>query len=280
MAAHALCWRLGWSFQHPEMLQFSHLWQHGIVVDEEGWEWHEGNHAGSQECVGQTIHMMMWFKIICVPYFLIWQSTCLLGKRNAYRTINSLHCSGIGNDFSGSCIPVLWATYRTDIGQAWDRHASQEHKWIVLGRSSSNSYNKINWDPLCCISWYHHGSSWCITPTITDTFYHAAAGTVLVIKDLAVLSQKLTTIAYQWYPLGIQLEFDPGTLKGIQNEVRGDTARGLDELLTKWLQRSQPPATFESLVDVVGGSVICNQVLAEQLKHECSDFPSIKGNKT
>lgn len=88
--------------------------------------------------------MMMWFKIICVPYFLIWQSTCLLGKRNAYRTINSLHCSGIGNDFSGSCIPVLWATYRTDIGQAWDRHASQEHKWIVLGRSSSNSYNKIN----------------------------------------------------------------------------------------------------------------------------------------
>ena len=101
-----------------------------------------------------------------------------------------------------------------------------------------------------------------------------------MIKDLAVLSQKLTTIAYQWYPLGIQLEFDPGTLKGIQNEVRGDTARGLDELLTKWLQRSQPPATFESLVDVVGGSVISNQVLAEQLKRECGDFPSIKGNKT
>lgn len=113
---------------------------------------------------------------------------------------------------------------------------------------------------------------------ITDTFYHAAAGTVLVIKDLAVLSRKLTPIAYQWYQLGIQLEFDPGVLKGIQNEVRGDTACGLDELLTKWLQRAQPPATFESLVDVVGGSVISNQVLAEQLKHERGDFPSIRGN--
>lgn len=113
---------------------------------------------------------------------------------------------------------------------------------------------------------------------ITDTFYHAAAGTVLVLKDLAVLTQKLIPIAYQWYQLGIQLEFDPGVLKGIQNEVRGDTARGLDELLTKWLQRAQPPATFESLVDVVGGSIICNQVLAEQLKHERGDFPSIRGN--
>ena len=94
-----------------------------------------------------------------------------------------------------------------------------------------------------------------------------------------MLTQKLSPIAYQWYQLGIQLEFDPGTLKGIQSAVHGDAARGLDELLTKWLQRRNPPATLESLVDVVGGTVICNQVLAEQLKCGRGDFPSIKGNK-
>ena len=91
--------------------------------------------------------------------------------------------------------------------------------------------------------------------------------------------QKLSPIAYQWYPLGVQLEFNPGTLKQIQNDVRGDGSC-LHELLTNWLQRVNPPATLESLVDVVGGTVICNQVLAEQLKHEHGDFPSIKGNNT
>ena len=93
-------------------------------------------------------------------------------------------------------------------------------------------------------------------------------------KDLAVLTQKLNPISYQWYQLGIQLEFDPGTLKQIQSAVHGDPASGFDELLTKWLQRTN----LESLVAVVAGTVISHQVLAEELKHGCGDFPSIKGN--
>ena len=120
------------------------------------------------------------------------------------------------------------------------------------------------------------GASWYIIATIAETFHHA--GTVLATKDLAVLTQKLNPIAYQWYQLGIQLEFDPGTLKQIQGAVHGDAASGLDELLTKWLQRRNPPATLESLIAVVEGTVISHQVLAEELKHGRGDFPSIKGN--
>ena len=60
--------------------------------------------------------------------------------------------------------------------------------------------------------------------------------------------------------------------------MRDDASQCLHELLTNWLQRLKPPATLESLVDVVGGRVIRNQVLAEQIKREHGDFPSIKGN--
>ena len=99
--------------------------------------------------------------------------------------------------------------------------------------------------------------------------------TVLTNDDLATLQTKLDEVAYQWYTIGIQLGFAPGVLKGIQIAVRGDVNHGLEELLTLWLRRKQPPSTLQSLINVVGGEVIANQVLAEQLKKECGDFPSI-----
>ena len=103
--------------------------------------------------------------------------------------------------------------------------------------------------------------------------------TVLTNDDLALLQEKLTNEAHQWYTIGIQLGFDPGVLNGIQAAVRGDVGNGLLMLLIQWLQRNQPPSTLQSLIDVVGGKVIKNQVLAEQLRRECDDFPSIR-NKT
>ena len=99
--------------------------------------------------------------------------------------------------------------------------------------------------------------------------------TVLTNDDLATLQTKLDEVAYQWYTIGIQLGFAPGVLKGIQSAVRGDVNHGLEELLTLWLRRKQPPSTLQSLINVVGGKVVANQVLAEQLKKECGDFPSI-----
>ena len=103
--------------------------------------------------------------------------------------------------------------------------------------------------------------------------------TVLTNDDLALLEEKVANEAHQWYTIGIQLGFQPGTLKRIESYVRGDVRRGLEELLTQWLHRIEPPSTLQSLIDVVGGKVIQNQVLAERLKRECGDFPSIR-NKT
>ena len=86
-------------------------------------------------------------------------------------------------------------------------------------------------------------------------------------------------MAFQWRTLGMQLEFAPGVLNAIRDVVLGDAHLGLGELLTRWVQRREPPSTLQSLVDAVGGPVIANQVLAEQLIMECGDFPSIR-NRT
>ena len=100
---------------------------------------------------------------------------------------------------------------------------------------------------------------------------------MLTVADLHVLTEKLVSIAYQWYQLGIQLEFNPGVLKAIESGTFYVASRGLDELLTQWLQRTKPPPTLQSLIDVVGGKTIANQALAGKLYDERGDFPSIKG---
>ena len=117
--------------------------------------------------------------------------------------------------------------------------------------------------------------------TLTDCtcivlFYYAE--TTLTTEDLPVLTDKLNSVAYKWYQLGIQLGFQPGFLKGIQDPVSADPSIALADLLDAWLQRTSPPSTLQSLVGAVGGSVIANQALAEQLIKECEKIPSIKGN--
>ena len=109
-------------------------------------------------------------------------------------------------------------------------------------------------------------------------FIFRYAGAVLETKDLPHLVEKLNPVAYKWYQLGIQLGFQPGFLKGIQDPVSADPSIALADLLDAWLQRTSPPSTLQSLVGAVGGSVIANQALAEQLIKECEKIPSIKGN--
>ena len=92
------------------------------------------------------------------------------------------------------------------------------------------------------------------------------------------MTEKLASVAFNWYHLGVQLGFDPDVLKGIHDPgSSSNVSLGLTELLTKWLKRTPPPPTLQSLDDAVGREIIGNQVKAKQLKEECGDFPSIRG---
>ena len=96
------------------------------------------------------------------------------------------------------------------------------------------------------------------------------------MEDLPVLMTKLKEIAGQWHPLGIRLHFTPGALIDFPPAIQDDPTLALQELLTNWLQRTDPPPTLESLAEAVGGPVIGNELLARTLLEQRADFPSVQ----
>ena len=95
------------------------------------------------------------------------------------------------------------------------------------------------------------------------------------MEDLPMLVVKLKEIAGKWQLLGVQLKFSTGTLDGFPPAVRADPIQALQQLLTRWLERTDPPPTLEALAEVVGGPVIGNELLARTLLKQREDFPSI-----
>lgn len=98
----------------------------------------------------------------------------------------------------------------------------------------------------------------------------------LTIRDLPILLDKLQLVAHQWMSLGIQLEFDPNLLQIIRTSVHHDPTAALQELITRWVQRLDPPPLLESLAEAIRGQVIGNPVFAKKLLDEKADFPSIQ----
>ena len=103
---------------------------------------------------------------------------------------------------------------------------------------------------------------------------------ILTMDDLPVLVTKLKDVAGKWNPLGVQLNFTPGTLSGFPPAVQADPIRALQELLTRWLERINPPPTLESLAEAVGGPVIGNELLARTLLQQKAGFPSLLAERT
>ena len=73
-----------------------------------------------------------------------------------------------------------------------------------------------------------------------------------------------------WYSLGVQLEISVGTLKRIELENRQIT-KCLLEMLTVWLQRTNPPPTWNALIEALESSPVGERLLAQQLRDKyCS----------
>ena len=98
------------------------------------------------------------------------------------------------------------------------------------------------------------------------------------MDDLSVLMVKLKDIAGVWNLLGVQLKFLPGALNGFPPAIQAVPILALQELLTRWLQRTNPPPTLESLAEVIGGPMIENEFLASTLIEQRAYFPSQAGH--
>ena len=96
------------------------------------------------------------------------------------------------------------------------------------------------------------------------------------MEDLPVLMTKIKDVAGQWNTLGVQLQFSPGTLDGFAPVVHASPIQALQELLRRWLERTNPPPTLKALAEAIGCPVIGNELLARTLLKEKEDFPSLQ----
>ena len=100
------------------------------------------------------------------------------------------------------------------------------------------------------VLWYSHLSTLC-------------AG----LRDLSVLHRELHQVSHKWYSLGIQLQIPIGTLKRIEIENRQLT-NCLLEMLTVWLQCTNPPPTLSILIEALESSPVEERFLAQQLRNK------------
>ena len=98
------------------------------------------------------------------------------------------------------------------------------------------------------VLWYSHLSTFCTG-----------------LHDLRFLHRELHPVSHKWYSLGIQLQIPIGTLKCIEIENRQLT-NCLLEMLTVWLQCTNPPPTLSVLIEALESSPVEERLLAQQLR--------------
>ena len=82
-----------------------------------------------------------------------------------------------------------------------------------------------------------------------------------------MLHSELYPVYDKWFPLGVQLQVSIETLNSIQSNNR-TTAECLLEMLTVWLKCTNPPPTWNILIEALESSPVGENLLAQQLRHK------------
>lgn len=83
--------------------------------------------------------------------------------------------------------------------------------------------------------------------------------------ELKFLHRELHPISHKWFSLGVQLQIPFDTLKCIEIENR-QMDRCLLEMLTIWLQRTNPLPTFNILIEALESPPVGAELLAQKLR--------------
>ncbi len=76
----------------------------------------------------------------------------------------------------------------------------------------------------------------------------------------------LSDSAYESFMLGIQLGLDDHLLHTLEYDAGHQSSRFLSSVLSKWLQRRDPPPTLDKLVAAISSPSINNKDLALRLQ--------------
>ena len=83
------------------------------------------------------------------------------------------------------------------------------------------------------------------------------------------MKELYSTVASEWHAIGTYLEISDGELNTIAEE-HGNPKKSLMAMLTVWLQRVSPPASWSDIADaveVIGRSDIAQQIRQKYCKY-------------
>ena len=95
--------------------------------------------------------------------------------------------------------------------------------------------------------------------------YHHVSTHPVGHRDLNFLHSELHPVSVKWFPLGIQLQVPVKTLQCIEAEHK-QMNRCLLEMLTVWLECTNPPPTWNVLTEALESPPVGEKLLAQQLR--------------
>ena len=85
------------------------------------------------------------------------------------------------------------------------------------------------------------------------------------IKDLRTVQTKLWEARNKWFNIGLELGLTYNVLVEIRDRHRGDPSECFTHLLARWLQSSDPPATWSSILEALRSPTINLAELANSM---------------
>ena len=80
------------------------------------------------------------------------------------------------------------------------------------------------------------------------------------------MKELFSTVASEWHHIGTYLEISDGELNMIAEREHGNPQKSLMAMLTVWLQRVSPPASWSDIADAV--EVIGRPDIAQQIRQK------------
>ena len=90
----------------------------------------------------------------------------------------------------------------------------------------------------------------------------------LTLDDLKVVQHSMWDARTKWFNLGLQLNVKPTSLVAIQQNNKEHTDACMNEMLIMWLNQSNPPPTWSSLVAALKQSTVGLGQLADSIECE------------
>ena len=96
---------------------------------------------------------------------------------------------------------------------------------------------------------------------------HTVHAVTLTTDDLAKVRRLTFNACTEWYSFGLELGLSPTTLDIIQKDFKTTKDRFTD-MLKRWLSMTNPPPTWERLIEALSENIVGLPDVAEQVKKE------------